>query len=143
MSTLTKVCFDASIHDGCIGIGIFNFDTKEELKFRFKCPTDSFMAEKMALVKTIQYLKTLCITSAHIFTDNQGIANEGISKNIKNGLKDVNIHWIPREFNEDADRLSKEAHLLDPIIFNNNKNPHKTKSTSNIPKTTKLFTNRA
>jgi len=117
MSTLTKICFDASYHEGCVGIGIYNFDTKEEIIERYKVNSmNSTVAETMALVKTLNYLKDKKIHSAHLFTDNMLVAEKGISKSFKKKFKSLTLTWIPREFNIDADRLSKRAHLLTPKV---------------------------
>ena len=114
MSSQTKICFDASYQDGTVGIGIFNFDTKEEVYCRYtllKDVNDSTLMETMALVQTIKYMRQNNITKAHLFTDNKSVADKGVSKTISEGLK-VTLNWIPREFNTDADRLSKLAHTL-------------------------------
>jgi len=113
MSKLTKICFDASYHEGCVGIGIFNFDTQEEIIQRYKVESvNSSLAETMALVQTLKYMKERKISSAHLFTDNMMVAKKGISKKLKGRFSDLTLTWIPREFNIDADRLSKRAHLL-------------------------------
>jgi len=112
MSTLTKICFDASVHEGFVGIGIYNFDTQEEIIHRYKAnDMDSTTAETMALVKTLHYMKERNITKAHLFTDNQAVAKKGISNKLSKNIS-ASLTWIPREFNVDADRLSKRAHLL-------------------------------
>jgi len=115
MSTLTKICFDASIHNNCVGIGIFNFDTKDEEYHRYSLPREkinSTIAESMALVQTLKYMERNKIKSAHLFTDNKPLAERGIERQLLKKFKDVTLTWIPREFNEDADRLSKRAHEL-------------------------------
>jgi len=117
MSTIMKICFDASLHQGCVGIGIFNFDTKEEVMHRYEHRTDSTEAERIALIQTIFYLRKEGITAAHLFTDNEGLAKNGIAKEILKGFSHLTLTWIPREFNEDADRLSKKAHTLSPKIL--------------------------
>ena len=117
MSTIMKICFDASLHQGCVGIGIFNFDTKEEEIHRYEHRTDSTEAERIALIQTIFYLRKSGITAAHLFTDNEGLAKNGIAKTILKGFSHLTLTWIPREFNEDADRLSKKAHTLTPKIL--------------------------
>lgn len=120
MSSLTKVCFDASIHDTYIGIGIFNFDTKEKLSFRVSLIQDkkiaSIDAERIALVKAIHYLREQNITSAHLFTDNIELAEKGLSKTFKNEFSYLTLNWIPREFNKDADKMSKEGHTKECFL---------------------------
>jgi len=117
MSTQTKICFDASYHEGFCGIGIYNFDTKEEIYIRYELPyktkaqNNSELMETMALVKTLTYMRDRNIESAHLFTDNRGVAAKGVSSTLAKGLN-ITLNWIPREFNEDADRLSKLAHTL-------------------------------
>lgn len=120
MSALIKIKFDASIHDGCIGVGIHNFDMKTDIKhrFKFKNVPCSFGAESVALIKTLQYMKQVGIKQAHLFTDNQAIAEKGIQKSLLKGFGMVTLTWIPREFNEEADKLSKEAHQLQPAFYN-------------------------
>lgn len=120
MAELVKIKFDASIHEDCIGIGIHNFDMKTDIKHRIKLvnvPCSS-TAETIALIKTLQYMRQVGIQSAHLFTDNQYVAKQGIDKCLLKGFKSVTLNWIPREFNEEADRLSKEAHQLKPKCYN-------------------------
>lgn len=114
------ICFDASIHD-TIGIGIWDYTNKFSSYKKYPKPAEncgSNIAETMALIASLKYMKNNNIQCAFLFTDNMEVANKGISKKLllKYNLSlDTKLFWIPRQFNREADLLSKVARKSDII----------------------------
>ena len=52
-----KICFDASIRNGLVGIGVWDFEkkVKKYVSFSSKNNMDSYTAEKMALAVAMEY----------------------------------------------------------------------------------------
>jgi len=114
------ISFDASIKEGYVGIGIFNNNNGDSLHYKFKIKMNSSrMAEEMALLCAIKYANDNYIATPFFFTDNLPLFNDinenqqmyidkysKIMTKIKH-KKRINIHWIPREINTEADKLSK------------------------------------
>lgn len=121
------ICFDASVRDNIVGIGIH--DTKKEVKInkRFSTPREmtSCQAETMALIATLQYIQEINTkpTIYHIFSDNMNVVRNGISNHLIEkycqGFQ-VFLHWLPREFNTIADKLSKDGSAVSEITLNQN-----------------------
>jgi hypothetical protein len=126
------ICFDASLCSDGIGIGIYDHTLCKNIKRKIphsnlKQKTNgSFIAEKLALVYTIRYIKESNIKSnIRLFTDNESLANQPISKKLLTryniAQNSLSLHWIPREFNKQADKLSKviqkekKEHIVDKI----------------------------
>lgn len=126
MSKLRLISFDASIGaSGKVSIGILEHKTKTSIRKTYNIKTDSsLVAERIALIETLKYIKSNDIEGAHLFTDNKTLAHEGIKrkvlKNYVNNLGKFTLNWVPREFNKEADKLSKpEVKEVDPeMLFN-------------------------
>ena len=117
MASKTLICFDASINNGKVGIGIWDASHQTKVFKSFPVPNahkfGSNEAERMALIATLQYMKENDIKQAHIFTDNMNVYNEGISKSLlrkyTDAMDSAELFWIPRQFNKEADALSKKG----------------------------------
>jgi len=110
MSKGQKICFDASIRNGVVGIGIWDYSTKFKKYVSF--PSDnpsSYIAEKMALAVAMEYAHSKKYINPYYFTDNSKLAEEGIPNKFKIKYGTGRLHWIPREFNKEADELSKKG----------------------------------
>lgn len=95
MCKLPKVFSDASIQEKKVVIGVYSEDLQIKYKYVVHNKRMSInVAEELAL-KTAMYLAKG--TKCHFFVDNQQVADKyrGIA------------HWIPREFNKQADALTK------------------------------------
>ena len=122
MSSRRLICFDASIKGNKVGIGVYDSTRKVKL---YKClakPKGKFGAEDaetMALIASLQYMQENDVPSAHLFTDNINVYNVGINKNMVRKylgtLGTVELFWIPREFNQTADELSKKGRDVEKI----------------------------
>jgi hypothetical protein len=112
MSKKRLITFDASIRNDLVGIGIYDSTKKKKVHKSFIKPNKNFSAleaERMALVSALQYMQEEGIKDAHLFTDNQNLYNEGINKALikKYASPNAELFWLPREFNKEADALSK------------------------------------
>ena len=121
MSTLPLITFDASIKGNSVGIGIYDKNNNDSFSFKIKINiSNSLHAERIALIQTLKYLQARNIKKAHLFTDNSYLAREGISKIlIDKYIGDnsyITLSWLPRELNQIADKFSKKAHKVKPII---------------------------
>ena len=87
-----------------VGIGIYNSSTKFELAGVAKGENVSD-AELLALKACIKYCqKEKIVNDVRIFTDSQEIEQKFRNSVLQLGFLD--LKWIPRELNKDADRLS-------------------------------------
>jgi len=108
-----RVFFDASIRNNCIGIGIYEMTTNDSTSITIQCSYDmvSSKAEEIALRQALEYSLTKYKSkTVKLFTDNFFVyrANREVFElfNSRNNT-DITLHWIPRELNTEADRLSK------------------------------------
>jgi hypothetical protein len=103
-----KICFDASVRNGLVGIGIWDFEKKVKKYVSFSSNnTSSYTAEKMALAVAMEYAYSNSYKNPYYFTDNSTLAENGIPKDFIKKYGNGRLHWIPREFNLEADELSK------------------------------------
>lgn len=106
-----NICFDASIRNGVVGIGIFNtkWKGKEYHSFNYDGKS-SLTAETMALALAMEYARKNQIEKPRFITDNKQLSTNGIPEHflLKYGYTDfVELVWVPRELNTEADKLSK------------------------------------
>ena len=94
MSTLPHVFVDASCQPNSTTIGVYSKHLSISYSATVSKPLTSYQGELLALKVAISLTKG---TNCHYFTDNQQLANSQPS----------NVTWIPREFNQAADKLSK------------------------------------
>ncbi len=125
MANKTLICFDASIRDGKVGIGIWDSTNNRKVFKTFGMPYKNFQsdeAERMGLIATLQYIQEFNITQAHLFTDNQNVYNEGINKKLlrkyTKKMSYVELFWLPRQFNQEADLLSKKGSEVNKVAIN-------------------------
>lgn len=109
----TVIFFDASLRNGLVGIGIFNFSdmAKKFLSFQVN-HTDAYLGEKAALICSMEYAHNIGVKYPIFCTDNSILANEGISPKLLEKYPfeiKPKLIWIPRELNEEADKLSKSG----------------------------------
>ncbi len=105
------ICFDASLKDGKVGIGIYDNLTKTSTNHIVDCPNNSLMGETIALGYALLQAKRTNRSFVHLFTDNKTLGDQGIPdkfKYITDHIK-CTLTWIPRELNKDADLASKHA----------------------------------
>lgn len=108
-----NICIDGSYNfkDKMAGIGVYDDLTNKSIYFKITNLSSSFEAEEEALKYALLYVgKHLKFESFRIFTDNEQLFNFYKDKleKIENCL---NMIWIPREFNQKADELSKLGRL--------------------------------
>lgn len=115
MSSKTLIMFDASIKKETIGLGVYDY-TNDRKVFKSVPNTSNLSikdAETLALILSLQYINEFNIAKAHLFTDNMDVYNTGITKNLlkkyAQKMNSVELFWIPREFNSEADYLSKQG----------------------------------
>ena len=110
MSKGDRICFDASIQDDIIGIGIYHDNKKIKLHKAHNIslkPGESYKAEFIGLVTAMEYVYANEIINPLLFTDNETLATNGIPDYLIEKYGKARLHWIPREFNKIADKLSK------------------------------------
>ena len=118
MSRKNIICFDASIKHGLVGVGVWDFTNKKKVYITYdkKLETyESYAAETMALATAMEYAWKNKIKTPHLFTDNLVLAQRGIPKNFTDKFGDATLSWIPREFNNEADKLSKKGRNINKI----------------------------
>lgn len=110
-----RIFLDASVSVfGVIGIGIYEAQSKEKASITIQATTQmsSVDAEELAFKKAVTFaLSRFNSKNFNFFTDNRAVYlkyREKLLEYQKDGLY-LSINWIPRELNEDADRLSKLA----------------------------------
>jgi len=111
-----KIFFDASIStNGKIGIGIYELNSNEKtiITIQNNLKLDSNFAEELALKKSLVFA-TSRFSNNHFmfFTDNISLYRKYRKtfdnfKSIQDKKIFISIHWIPRELNKEADKLSK------------------------------------
>lgn len=94
MSTLPHVFVDASCQPNSTTIGVYSSHLSISYSMTVNKSLTSYQGELLALKVAIKLTKG---TRCHYFTDNLQLANS----------QPFNVTWIPREFNQAADRLSK------------------------------------
>ena len=95
MCKLPKVFSDASIQENKVVIGVYSEDLQIKYKYVvYNKRMSIHVAEELALKTAMHLAKD---TKCHFFVDNQYVADKyrGIA------------YWIPREFNKQADALTK------------------------------------
>lgn len=115
MSVALKIFFDASIRNGVIGIGVYDFNNKEKVfKTLEHKQENSYEAEMLALYSAMEYsLSSNKKTNVPMyFTDNMDLYNKGIPKDFEERFGKGLLFWIPRELNTIADDLSKDGSLV-------------------------------
>lgn len=124
----TTIFFDASINNGMIGIGIYDYSNKREISKRIaikkQINLNSFNAEIIAMISSLQYIQEQNISNKiHLFTDNMHLYKTGISPKLLEKYKipkdQLQIFWVPRELNTKADELSK---MNNNVSLKNNNN---------------------
>ena len=115
-----NICFDASIRNGFVGVGIYDMKTKQKEFHTFNYNgKSSYKAEKMALALAMAYARNYNLENPRFFTDNKQLGDEGIPTNFLERFEYVEwnpeLHWIPREMNTEADALSKAGSINNPI----------------------------
>lgn len=94
MSTLPHVFVDASCQPNSTTIGVYSRHLSISYSMTVNKSLTSYQGELLALKVAINLTKG---TRCHYFTDNLQLANS----------QPFNVTWIPREFNQAADKLSK------------------------------------
>lgn len=110
MSKNKRICFDASIQDTVIGIGIYNDNDDIRLHQSYNINIDyreSYKAEFIGLVTALSYCYENNFKNPKLFTDNLKLAQNGIPSYLIKKYGFAELYWIPREFNKEADKLSK------------------------------------
>lgn len=107
------ICFDASIiKSGRVGCGVYDMTNLKKVYKTFNTNLkshESYKGEMMALVTAMEYMYANNIRNPYLFTDNQALANDGIPDFLIEKYGEAQLYWIPREFNVEADLLSKKA----------------------------------
>ena len=112
MSQGNRICFDASIQEKAIGIGIYDDSAKVKIHTSYNIVLDSgesYKAEFIGLVTAMEYMYTNKIKNPLLFTDNIKLAENGIPDYLIEKYGKARLYWIPREFNKVADKLSKSS----------------------------------
>jgi len=112
MSKGSRICFDASIQESRIGVGIYNDNNKTKIHKSYNISlnfNESYKAEFIGLVTALEYCYTENIIKPKLFTDNLELAEKGIPEYLKEKYGSAKLYWIPREFNKVADKLSKAS----------------------------------
>jgi len=107
------ICFDASIiKSGRVGCGVYDMTNLKKVYKTFNTNLkhhESYKGEMMALVTAMEYMYANNIKNPYLFTDNLTLANDGIPDFLIEKYGEAQLYWIPREFNVEADLLSKKA----------------------------------
>jgi len=112
MSKGARICFDASIQESRIGIGVYNDNNKTKIHKSYNIKLkyhESYKAEFIGLVTALEYCYTENIVKPKLFTDNLELAKRGVPDYLKEKYGTAELYWIPREFNRVADKLSKTS----------------------------------
>jgi len=115
MSVAIKIFLDASIRNGVIGIGVYDYNTKEKISKTLEHKKEnSDEAELLALYAAMEYVYgkygfQTQYQSVCYFTDNMQIYKNGIPTLFLNIFGQGQLFWIPRELNDIADKLSKNG----------------------------------
>ena len=118
----TKISFDASIMpNGDLGIGIYDITNKIKKHKGGKISShNSLIGEQEALKFTLKYAHDLDVKNLLLFTDNIELARRGVTDEyLENySFEEVNLTWIPRELNIEADIQSKKGQSMNLININ-------------------------
>lgn len=110
------ICFDASLKKNIVGVGIYDMKRGHKEYHSFstnkECTTT---AETIALVCAMEYMYKNNIHNPNLFTDNLAVANNGIPDYLIQKFGDARLFWLPREFNTEADKLSKDAREVSTV----------------------------
>lgn len=121
MSKNKRICFDASIQDSVIGIGLYNDNDNVKLHKSYNINLDyreSYKAEFVGLVTAMEYSYENNFKNPKLFTDNLKLAENGIPDYLIKKYGYAELYWIPREFNKVADKLSKVAKSTKKTLTN-------------------------
>lgn len=112
MKKFAHICLDASItEDGTLGVGLFDITNNKKiaLTYKTKPSRDAFVGETMALICAMEYAYERGCKKVHFFTDNKRLGDSEINPRFleRFPFESVQISWIPRDLNKEADKMSK------------------------------------
>jgi len=112
MKNFAHICIDASItEEGVLGVGIFDITNNQRIALTYttKPCRDAYVGESMALICAMEYAHKNGFKKVHFFTDNKRLGDEEINPKFleKFPFESIQITWIPRDLNKEADKMSK------------------------------------